>query len=70
MNGMKNIKINRNGINVGELKQYLESLPNDMLISDTIVMNQTTYSTVISEMYTVNNELVLISQLTREILEK
>ena len=67
---MKNIKLNKKGLNIGELKEYLSTLPEDMVISDTIVVGDTTFSTPITEMYTTGNELVLISLLTREQLDK
>ena len=63
---MSKILLNKDGITVGQLKQYLEGFDNDMKVSDTQVHNQITYSSRITELLIDNLGLRMISQMSRD----
>lgn len=64
------VLINKDGITIGELKDFLKNFNDDLVLSDTIVKEGTTYSTRITELFSDKEGIVLISQMTRDELDE
>jgi len=64
------VLINEDGITIGELKDFLKNFNDDLILSDTIVKEGTTYSTRITELFSDKEGVGLISQMTRDELNK
>ena len=64
------VLINEDGITIGELKDFLKNFKDDLILSDTIVKEGTTYSTRITELFLDKEGVGLISQMTRDELNK
>ena len=62
--------INEDGITIGELKDFLKNFNDDLILSYTIVKEGTTYSTRITELFSDKEGVGLISQMTRDELNK
>jgi hypothetical protein len=62
--------INEGGVTIGELKEYLKNFKDDLILSDTIVKEGTTYSSRITEIFSDKEGVGLISQMTRDELNK
>jgi len=62
--------INEDGITIGELKDFLKNFNDDLILSDTIVKEGTTYSTRVTELFLDKEGVALISQMTRDELNK
>ncbi len=64
------VLINEDGITIGELKDFLKNFNDDLILSDTIVKEGTTYSTRVTELFLDKEGVGLISQMTRDELNK
>ena len=64
------VLINEDGITIGELKDFLKNFNDDLILSYTIVKEGTTYSTRITELFSDKEGVGLISQMTRDELNK
>lgn len=61
--------LNEDGITVGELKQFLDGLDDDMKISDTQYHDNTTWSSRITEVLLDEEGVAIISRITRSFIE-
>lgn len=66
---MSKILLNEDGITVGELKQFLEGFDDDVKVSDIHIIGDTTYSSRITELLNGNEGVVMISQMSRDLIK-